>query len=560
MASSWYHYKVPLISVAATAQLIGDVERAQTTLEMILRHNPLCAAALIRLGHLLHNQQQYIQAAEAYQKALAVIEQQPAGNQAATPSLTTIWAALAHCWLLLDDLPRAFHTYQQALSFPGGGRDAALWFGVGVLYDRYGADEHALEAFSAVLKLSRSSTNIANGNGTAELPKVPSPMLREVYFRLGILLRNRKHYAPAIACFEYTAQFPPAPLQRADTKLQLAMTLEVKGDTTAARAVLEQFVVKDSKKAVAARGKALLGWILVRDGLAGSDASAEQEQGLAMLKQVVTEEAAGDALAWYYLGRACLSRGMYTQAYEAYQEAVYRDGQNAAFWNSIGILYLDIRQYRDALDAFSRAINQASNLAEVWWNLGVLYESSNSQLNDALDAYQRAAELATHNTTITSRIALLKGHLANGSTSPPAAPTDIQEVDSLPFLPRPILLGTALIPPQKANAPTAIGTTMPPGGHLPPQSLAFHPSHQGAHQSHGQPVYAGYGPGRMNNNNNSMPPRPMSAGLPNPPVRPFSLQQPMPQLIRPPGMRSTMPSMPVTRPPYSAPIARPSHH
>ncbi len=40
----------------------------------------------------------------------------------------------------------------------------------------------------------------------------------------------------------------------------------------------------------------------------------------------------------------------YNKAYEAYQQAVYRDGRNLTFWCSIGVLYFQINQYRDALD------------------------------------------------------------------------------------------------------------------------------------------------------------------------------------------------------------------
>lgn len=140
------------------------MERAQSALETILRHNPYHCGAHVRLGHLLHNQKQYLQAAEIYQKTISLLE---ASSSSTTHnmgvSLTTTWASLAHCWLLLDDLPRAFHAYQQALSYPGGARDSVLWFGVGILYDRYGADDHALEAFAAVLKLEAASSSPLNG-------------------------------------------------------------------------------------------------------------------------------------------------------------------------------------------------------------------------------------------------------------------------------------------------------------------------------------------------------------------------------------------------------------
>lgn len=58
-----------------------------------------------------------------------------------------------------------------------------------------------------------------------------------------------------------------------------------------------------------------------------------------------------DAQSWYLLGRAYMAGQKYNKAYEAYQQAVYRDGRNSTFSCSIGVLYLQIDQFRDALDA-----------------------------------------------------------------------------------------------------------------------------------------------------------------------------------------------------------------
>lgn len=508
---------------------MGENERAQGALETILRHNPYHVPAMVRLGHLLHNQQQYMQAAELYQKAIGIMEASspsaassssssspspsPLGNFGGPIALANAWAALAHCWLLLDDLPKAFNAYQQALGCPGVIRDPTLWFGIGLLYDRYGADEHALEAFSAVLKLdarvqapspttlSRSnsiSSSNSNSNGhsssTGFTPNspllVPSPMLREVYYRIGMLLRNRKKYAAALECFEYVSQFPPAPLQRSDVRLQQAFTLDLMGDLEGARRILESSsLLVEGRKSVAMRARALLGWVLVKS----QPGTPAEDPGLAMLQQTVQDDPS-DALASYFLGRAYFCRRMFTQSYEAYQESVYRDGQNVAFWNSIGILYLETKQYRDALDAFSRAIHQSASVPEVWWNLGILYEACNNQLSDAVDAYQRAAELAPSDVEIAERLAALKASVSasnsepsasasasasasvsvsasaaasappsttpSTSTSPstlaasPLQPTHVREIDPLPFMTRPILLGAAIIPPQKLPAPT----------------------------------------------------------------------------------------------------------
>lgn len=149
-----------------------------------------------------------------------------------------------------------------------------------------------------------------------------------------------------------------------------------------------------------------------------------------------------------------MAQQKYPKAYEAYQQAVYRDGKNPTFWCSIGVLYYQINQYRDALDAYSRAIRLNPYISEVWYDLGTLvcfiiylflgltlipyfchpvvadldpkYESCNNQIADALDAYQRAAELDPGNPHIKARLQLLRSGGSNGSGQAPAPqPADV---------------------------------------------------------------------------------------------------------------------------------------
>jgi tetratricopeptide (TPR) repeat protein len=66
------------------------------------------------------------------------------------------WAGVisGHCYLMLDELPRAYTSYQQALHhIPTPKSEPKLWYGIGILYDRYGSLEHAEEAFSSVIMM-----------------------------------------------------------------------------------------------------------------------------------------------------------------------------------------------------------------------------------------------------------------------------------------------------------------------------------------------------------------------------------------------------------------------
>jgi len=55
-----------------------------------------------------------------------------------------------------DDLQKAYSAYQQALYLlPNPKEDPKLWYGIGILYDRYGSLDHAEEAFSSVLRMCK---------------------------------------------------------------------------------------------------------------------------------------------------------------------------------------------------------------------------------------------------------------------------------------------------------------------------------------------------------------------------------------------------------------------
>jgi general transcriptional corepressor CYC8 len=56
-------------------------------------------------------------------------------------------------------------------------KEPKLWYGIGILYDRYGSLEHAEEAFSQVMRME---PHFEKAN--------------EIYFRLGIIYKQQQKY------------------------------------------------------------------------------------------------------------------------------------------------------------------------------------------------------------------------------------------------------------------------------------------------------------------------------------------------------------------------------
>ena len=60
-------------------------------------------------------------------------------------------------------------------------QEPKLWYGIGILYDRYGSLEHAEEAFSQVMRMQ---PDFEKAN--------------EIYFRLGIIYKQQQKYAQSL--------------------------------------------------------------------------------------------------------------------------------------------------------------------------------------------------------------------------------------------------------------------------------------------------------------------------------------------------------------------------
>ncbi|GAA5991661.1 hypothetical protein JCM10908_001081 [Rhodotorula pacifica] len=378
------------LQIGQTAEAVSEYDRAIAAYESALRHNAYSVVALSQIAAIYRSREEFKKAAEYFGRVVSI-----------APESGDVWGALGHCFLMIDDLKKAYSSYQQALYYMPNPHEPKLWYGIGILYDRYGSLEHAEEAFSSVIRME---PNFEKAN--------------EIFFRLGIIYKQQRKSAQSLECFRYILNNPPRPLTEIDIWFQIGHVYEQQKDFIAAKESYERVLQENP-----AHAKVLqqLGGLYHR-----SQAPFYDPEASVQILTKSLESDPNDPFSWYLLGRAYMTTSNFGKAYEAYQQAVYRDGKNPAFWCSIGVLYYNINQFHDALDAYSRAIRIHPYLAEVWYNLGALYEACNDQMTDAIDAYQRTLQLDPSNSVVTQRLNEIRDHQTSGAAlSPPPPPKDI---------------------------------------------------------------------------------------------------------------------------------------
>ncbi|KAL2160375.1 hypothetical protein VTH06DRAFT_1548 [Thermothelomyces fergusii] len=374
------------IQLGNLAEQMGNLDDAMASYERAIRINPNSIPAMSAMSSVLRTREDFPKAAE-YLNAILKLDDR---NGEA-------WSCLGHCYLMMNDLQQAYNAYQAALVHLPNPKEPRLWYGIGILYDRYGSLEHAEDAFAQVMKMQ------------PDFDKA-----HEIYFRLGIIYKQQQKYNESLECFKYIVNTPPSPLTEEDIWFQIGHVHEQQQDFENAKAAYHKVLERDPNHAKVLQQ---LGWLYHTQG----QHYDSQERAIEYLEKSVAADSS-DAQSWYLLGRCYMQMQKYPKAYEAYQQAVYRDGRNPTFWCSIGVLYYQINQYRDALDAYSRAIRLNPRISEVWYDLGTLYESCNNQIADALDAYERAAELDPTNPHIKTRLQLLRSGQTGGAAP---GPTDV---------------------------------------------------------------------------------------------------------------------------------------
>lgn len=90
--------------LGSCAEVLGDLDRAMQAYEAALRMNPYSVSAMNLISTILRTKEQFPKAVDYLQSILNM-----------EPSNGEIWGSLGHCYLMMDDLQKAYSAYQQAL-------------------------------------------------------------------------------------------------------------------------------------------------------------------------------------------------------------------------------------------------------------------------------------------------------------------------------------------------------------------------------------------------------------------------------------------------------------
>jgi tetratricopeptide (TPR) repeat protein len=93
--------------------------------DQVLFHGPIILNQYNSIAEYLAGKGDFANAIKYYEKITSL-----------DPENGAAWTALGHCYLLTDDLQKAFTSYQKALYSLPDVRDPQLWYGIGLLYDK----------------------------------------------------------------------------------------------------------------------------------------------------------------------------------------------------------------------------------------------------------------------------------------------------------------------------------------------------------------------------------------------------------------------------------------
>jgi tetratricopeptide (TPR) repeat protein len=96
--------------------------------------------------------------------------------------------------------------------------------------------------------------------------------------------------------------------------------------------------------------------------------------------------------AWFSLGEAYYSLQRYTDAIEAYRQALRINPDDAGTWYNLGVAYGGLQRHSEAIEAYRQSLRIKPDDADTWCNLGAAYGGL-QRYSDATEAFREALRI-----------------------------------------------------------------------------------------------------------------------------------------------------------------------
>ena len=224
--------------------------------------------------------------------------------------------------------------------------DPQLWYGIGILYEKFESYEHAISSLMAVLKMSPNFYQKS-----------------EVLSRLGYIFARTNDIANSISYFQnsiVTNTFNNK--RKADILIKIGILHEEKNELVQAQKSYESALGIEPDSPTILQH---LSWSAFLQGAyrqAIDYATKSQEKDPENLD------------TQYVLARINQQIGNHEEASRIYHNLLQKSQSSALYWCSLAVLNYEQNQCEQAFEKIISATKLNGQMVESWYNFGVLYE------------------------------------------------------------------------------------------------------------------------------------------------------------------------------------------
>ncbi len=281
------------------------------------------------LGLAYAGREQFTEAVEAYQRAIAVAPDRPYAH-----------AALAGAYVNMHRYTEALQSYKTATALAPD--DAMIHHQLGNVYDKRGERTEARQHQQRAVSID--------------------PEFAAAHYRLGLLYAQEKRWADAIAAYETAYEHDETLVE---ALYNLAQASRRNGDAAAAREHIQRF---ETQKAAMRPIQQLRG-------------ALQRTQETSERARILTN-----------IGRLYIKNRLYERAVSEYRKAIGMDSTLASAYNGLGIAYTMLQRYPDALAAQQKSVALQPDFPQAHAGIGLVYLRKNDP-ETALTHYRHAVTL-----------------------------------------------------------------------------------------------------------------------------------------------------------------------